>query len=106
MNAAYKYDYWGRMVERKTDDETLSIVYNPYGQRIERTIERKGLRLNEKREYDSFGRLVKIIADGKTVEYSYNDRNQLCGQNINGTIIEFEYDKYGRLKSKNMIENK
>ncbi len=106
MNAAYKYDYWGRMVERKTDDETLSIVYNPYGQRIERTIERKNLKLNEKREYDTFGRLVRIIADGKTVEYSYNDRNQLCRQNINGTIVEFEYDKYGRLKSKNMIENK
>ena len=100
----YQYDYWGRMTKRQSRDEVMFIVYNPYGQRIERTIERNGVKMNEKRIYDSYGRLVRIVAGDKTVEYVYNSRNQIHRQIVNGTIIEFTYNKYGQLQGKKMME--
>ncbi len=101
----YKYDYFGRLISKVGTKEKLYMVYNPYGQRTGRQIERNGVKMLERRVYDKFGRLQKIVSGGKTLEYIYNENNQIHQQIINGTIIEFTYSKYGQLKSKRMIEN-
>ena len=101
----YKYDYFGRLISKVGTKEKLYMVYNPYGQRTGRQIERNGVKMLERRVYDKFGRLQKIVTGGKTLEYIYNENNQIHQQIINGTIIEFVYSKYGQLKSKRMIEN-
>lgn len=102
--AVYQYDYFGRMTAKIGTDEKMFISFNPYGQRTERVIESRGVRMKESRSYDKYGRLKKIVSDGKTVEYVYNARNQIHQQIINGKIIEFTYGKFGQLKSKRMVE--
>ncbi len=101
----YNYDYFGRLISKIGTKEKLFITYNSYGQRMRRQIERNGVMMDETRFYDKYGRLQKIVSQGKTLEYVYTSKNQIHQQIINGTIIEFTYNKYGQLKSKRMIEN-
>lgn len=99
-----KYDYFGRIIEKKENDVSTSFSYNPWGQRTGRVIRKNGKTMAEIRNYDKFGRLSIIISDGKTVEYVYDDKNRITRQIVNGTPIDFQYDKYGRLIGKKMLK--
>ncbi len=50
--------------------------------------------------YDKYGRLVKIFDSGGAIDYYYNADNQLAKEEDtrNGTVKEYQYDNYGRLR--------
>ena len=100
-----QYDYWGRLIKREDPDETITISYNPYGQRTERTIERNGVKLKESRTYDRYGRLIRIVSGNSKVEYLYSQNNQIQRQIVDGKVIEFVYNQYGQLQKKQLIDN-
>lgn len=104
--ATFKYDYFGRMIEKNENGIVTAFAYNPWGQRISRITRNGAFLSEEKRAYDKFGRLETIESDGKVVRYKYNAKNQLLEQNVNGVPIVFEYTKYGQLKSKTMADSK
>ena len=98
--ASFKYDYFGRMIEKNEGDIVTAYAYNPWGQRTTRVTKQSGLTLNESKTYDEFGRLTEIKSNEKVVKYSYNKDNQLIMQLIDGIPVEFTYTKYGQLESK------
>ncbi len=101
----YKYDFFGNMTEKNEDGAITRCVYNPYGQRLSRTVSTPdGRQLSESREYDKFGRLISQADGNGTVKYFYNGRNQLERQEVNGHVIDFTYTKYGQLESKTLRE--
>ena len=105
MVSKFKYDHFGRLVEKFEGGTLTKYTYDNYGKRLSRiTTTKDGEILDEYNTYDKFGRLVKTQSNGKTVEYVYNGKNQLAEQIIDGNKIVFEYTKLGQLSGKTLLD--
>ena len=102
--ASYRYDYFGRLVEKNEDGVITRSSYNAWGQRTGRETVNGSLKLTETREYDALGRLSKIRnGSGGELTYHYDNLNRLVKQTVNGVPVEYSYDKYGRLVRKALM---
>ena len=98
----FKYDHFGRLVEKREGESLTKYAYDNYGKRLSRVTTRGKDVLDEYNTYDKFGRLVKTVSCGKAVEYAYDDKNRLAKQTIDGNCVLFEYTKLGQLASKTL----
>lgn len=102
--ATYRYDYFGRLIEKSENGIVNRYGYNAWGQRTFRETVNGPLKLTETREYDALGRLSKIRnGNGGELAYQYDESNRLAKQTVNGIPIEYTYDKYGRLVRKALM---
>ena len=102
--ASYRYDYFGRLVEKNEDGVITRSSYNAWGQRTGRETVNGSLKLTETREYDALGRLSKIRnGSGGELTCHYDNLNRLVKQTVNGVPVEYSYDKYGRLVRKALM---
>ncbi len=100
----FKYDHFGRLIEKSEGGAITKYAYDNYGKRISRVLIKGKEVLDEYNTYDKFGRLVKTESNGKAVEYVYNKKNQLAEQIIDGNRVVFEYTKLGQLAGKTLLD--
>jgi RHS repeat-associated protein len=100
--AKFKYDYFGRVIEKREGGTVETYAYDAWGQRTERVTRTPSGTLTEKRNYDRYGRLVEIKTEKGAVRFAYNGKNQLARQNVNGTPVEYAYTPEGWLESKTL----
>ncbi len=98
--ASLKYDYFGRLIEKREGKLVETYAYNAWGQRTERVTKTEAGTLTDSRIYDRYGRLSQVKTDKGLVQYAYNSKNQLVRQSVNGTPIEYAYTPEGWLASK------
>ena len=99
-HATYRYDYFGRLLEKNEEGLTTVYAYDAWGSRTRRTTRVNGLELSEERAYDRYGRLVEIRSSGKSVQYEYDHANRVSRQIVNGLPIDYRYTKYNRLAAR------
>jgi RHS repeat-associated protein len=100
--AAFKHDYFGRVIEKREGGTVETCAYDAWGLRTERVTRTPTGTLAEKREYDRYGRLIRIKTGTGTAEFAYDAKNRLARQTVNGTLIDYAYTPEGWLKSKTM----
>ncbi len=102
LKETYRYDHFGRLVEKDENGTVFSFAYDAWGRRTSRTVRFAdgGEAQKERRAYDRYGRLVEIAAFGTSVKWRYDARGRVARQVVDGCPIDFAYTKDGRLAGK------
>ena len=101
LSETYRYDHFGRLAERVENGTVSTYAYDAYGRRTSLRIRHPdGTETVERRAYDRFGRLSEISSFGSSVKYRYDAKGRVSRQTVDGTPIDFAYDRLGRLAGK------
>ena len=101
LSETYRYDHFGRLAEKDENGTVSTYAYDAYGRRTSLRIRHPdGTETAERRAYDRFGRLSEISSFGSSVKYRYDAKGRVSRQTVDGTPIDFAYDRLGRLAGK------
>lgn len=97
----YKYDAFGHIIEKKTNDDVQTFIYD--GNHLIESIDAEGTKTHYR--YDGAGRKIAEETAGECIEFTYDHWGRIASRIEADLTISYQYDLLGRTLEEKKTNN-